>query len=415
MRKHKNSRSLNLWNIITILAISFLSIFLPLRIIAIDMQSAGLSLYCVATLILVIDFILHLGEYYFISKTDESKLFAIPFLLVDLIGAIPFLFIAAIPIVQLLQLLKLLRLGQFLNRTMEIALRQKRVLTILFFLFWLGLAIHWLSCIWLAIISIDPSFDHYTNYVRSLYWIITTLTSVGYGDILPVGNIQMWYAMFVQLLGIGAFGYLIAHVVGIVSKKDPVETQYSENVELLSATLKHRSLPRNLQSRIMNYYRYMRKEKIGYDESAFLDTLPSALRTEVAIDIRKEFIHEIPLFKNAGDSFISQVAMKLDLFIATPGDYFFKFGESGTEMYLIISGTVEVIAEDGETVLATLVGGDYFGEIALFDSTRRNASVRALEFCNLYKLEKEIFDEVVADNPQIALEIEKKARFRGKR
>ena len=92
--------------------------------------------------------------------------------------------------------------------------------------------------------------------------------------------------MCVQLTGIGAFGYLIAHVVGIVSKKDPVENQYAENVDLLSATLKHRSLPRNLQSKILIYYGYLRKEKIGYDESAFLNILANALRKEVAIDIR---------------------------------------------------------------------------------------------------------------------------------
>lgn len=364
---------------------------------------------------MVFDLLLQLRDYFLKPRTEEFKLVALPLLVVDMIVAIPFLFISTIPIVQLFQLFKLLGLGHFLNKTMEIALRQKRVLTILFFLFWLVLALHWLSCIWLEIIDVDPSFDHYTNYVRSLYWIITTLTSVGYGDILPVTNTQMWYAMFIQLLGIGALGYLIAHVVSRVSKKDPVETQYAENIELLSATLKNRHLKNKLESRILNYYRYMRKEKIGYDESAFLNTLPNSLRTEVTIDIRKEFIHEIPLFKNAGEAFLSQVAIKLELMIATPGDYLFKIGDKGSEMYLIISGAVEVLGKDGSKVLATLTDGDYFGEIVLFDSTTRNASVRALNFCNLYKLKKETFVEVVAGHPQISEGIEKKARSRGRK
>jgi len=413
MLNHEKNRNHTLWNIITTLAIGFLVVYLPLRVVGIAVQSFLIPIYWIATIIMFLDLILHVWVYFSNSGSGRSKVFSLPLMIVDVLAAIPFLLIATIPLFQLLQVFKVYRLQRFLKIVMDGVLMRKRSFTIAFFLFWLILAIHWLSCIWLGIIGVDSSLNHYSNYVRSLYWIITTLTSVGYGDITPDNNIQMWYAMFVQLIGIGAFGYLIAHVVSIVSKKDPLEIQYTENVELLSATLKHRSLPQDLQKRILNYYGYIRREKVGYDESAFLESLPVSLRTEVAINIRKEFIHEIPLFKNAGELFLYQIAMKLELIIITPGDYLFRRGDTGTEMYLIISGDVEILDTDEVTVLATLSDGDYFGEIALFEGTTRNASVRALDFCNLYKLEKETFDEVVSENPQIGIEIESKARARG--
>ncbi len=47
----------------------------------------------------------------------------------------------------------------------------------------------------------------------------------------------------------------------------------------------------------------MRDEKIGYDESAFRETLPLSLRTEAEIALRQRFIHKIPLFRDISGRF----------------------------------------------------------------------------------------------------------------
>lgn len=62
-----------------------------------------------------------------------------------------------------------------------------------------------------------------------------------------------------------------------------------------------------------------------------------------------------------------------------PGEYIFREGDTGSEVYIIQSGTVEVIKdlEDAEVILATLKKGDFFGEMALFGDNKRSASIRA--------------------------------------
>lgn len=416
MLTYQEDKSHIIWNVVVVIATSYLAIHLPLRVLDFDTDVVFDGLYWCATGVLVIDFIFRFRGSNILSsnKDSNSELTKanLLWLVIDLVAAIPLLVISSVPIIQLLQLIKLARIAQYFNHTMDVEVRHKRSLTLSFFLFWLIIAIHWLSCGWLSIIGIDPAIDHYSNYVRALYWNITTLTTVGYGDITPSNNIQMWYSMLVQLLGIGAFGYIIGQVVSVLSKKDPVENQYIDSVELLYTTLKHRHISRDLQGRVMNYYKYVRDEKIGYDESAFLDSLPTSLRTEAAIDLRKRFIHRIPLFKNTGEKFLSEIATKLEVLVATPGDFFFKKGDNGEEMFLIISGEVEVL-DDDHNVLAVLSDGNHFGEVALVSSDIRTASVRASQFCNLYKLTKETFNEVVAGHPDIAKEINKIAKARG--
>ena len=60
--------------------------------------------------------------------------------------------------------------------------------TFFFYIFWILTIIHWLGCGWTAIIGTDPASDLTTNYINAIYWTITTVTTVGYGDILPVDN-----------------------------------------------------------------------------------------------------------------------------------------------------------------------------------------------------------------------------------
>ena len=126
---------------------------------------------------------------------------------------------------------------------------------------------------------------------------------------------------------------------------------------------------------------------MGYDESAFLQSLPKSLRNITAIELKMDFIEDIPLFKNAGKKFLSEIALKLQLIVCTPGSFIFKFGDHGKDMYFLVNGEVEVLNEK-EEVIATLDDGDFFGEIALFEHKPRTASVKAITYCNLYRLKR---------------------------
>ena len=114
----------------------------------------------------------------------------------------------------------------------------------------------------------------------------------------------------------------------------------------MSTTLKHRYISRGLQACIMNYYKYMRDEKIGYDESAFLETLPLSLRTESEITLRQRFIHKIPLFRDVSDRFVTRSPLNWSCWYLHPEITFSRKGDRGDEMFLIISGEVEVLDEE---------------------------------------------------------------------
>jgi voltage-gated potassium channel len=63
------------------------------------------------------------------------------------------------------------------------------------------------------------------------------------------------------------------------------------------------------------------------------------------------------------------------------------------------------MAPDESQVVATLSDGNFFGEMALLTSKPRSNTIRALDYCNLYTLDRDSFDRVLEDFPDIAAEV----------
>ena len=56
----------------------------------------------------------------------------------------------------------------------------------------------------------DKSFIH--TYVASLYYQMTTLTTVGYGDISATNDLEKFYGIFVLIVGTGAYSWILTNI-----------------------------------------------------------------------------------------------------------------------------------------------------------------------------------------------------------
>ncbi|MGA7613566.1 MAG: cyclic nucleotide-binding domain-containing protein [Thermoanaerobaculia bacterium] len=84
-----------------------------------------------------------------------------------------------------------------------------------------------------------------------------------------------------------------------------------------------------------------------------------------------------------------------------PGDFVFKSGDTGEEMFIIEEGQVEIVA--GTTVVTTLERGDFFGEMAILEDMPRSSSARAKAACKLLRIDRNLFDQMIRQNPEIAI------------
>lgn len=89
------------------------------------------------------------------------------------------------------------------------------------------------------------------------------------------------------------------------------------------------------------------------------------------------------------------------------GDTIFQEGEPGSKLFIIREGTVDISFGRGKELvrLATLVPGQYFGELSLFDGAPRSATARAVRPCSLLALDRDDFKEFTSRHPQATLSV----------
>ncbi len=110
-------------------------------------------------------------------------------------------------------------------------------------------------------------------------------------------------------------------------------------------------------------------------------------------------VSRVPLFANLGKkhlNYISEVGRRSSY---DPGEKIVKKGEEGNGLYLILEGEVEV--RSGDRVLASLGKGNFFGEIALFDSQPRSADIVAVSRTTCFGITARSFERILQKEPKI--------------
>jgi voltage-gated potassium channel len=245
------------------------------------------------------------------------------------------------------------------------------------------------------------------TYLNALYWCITTLTTVGYGDVTPATPNQTIYTMVVMLLGVGVYGYIIGNVANLLARMDMAKTQYTASLDRLASFFRYRRVPAPLQHHIFAYYRYLWENRMGYDESSVLDDLPPTLRRELSLVLKSDLVKKVSFLRDAPQELVQDLCVKMRAVVYTPGDVIVRAGDFGRHVYFVSRGSVEVVTPDGETVLRTLSDGDFFGELALLHRQPRTATVRAVGYCDLYILDKETFERTLALYPDFAESVQR--------
>jgi len=311
----------------------------------------------------------------------------------------------------LLRLAALHRVHRFAERIGGVGDIHPGVMRLVRFVFWLGLLAHWIACGWLALRAPTEFVKPVPHYLEALYWTITTLSTIGYGDVTPSSTPELLYTMLVMVLGVGVFSYVIGSVAGLIANLDRAKLHFQERVERAHAFMAYRGVPAELRHRILGYYGYLWESRLGWGDAELLDDLPSGLRVEVSLHLHRPILEKVPFLRGASDELLRDLAVALRPTVCAPGEYLFRRGQVGKTMYFVSHGEIDILGADGQ-LLKRMTTGDFFGEVALLGAQVRNATARAATYSDLYTLEQKDFDSVLTEYPEFEAEVRRRAAER---
>mmetsp|Transcript_47295 Transcript_47295/g.109444 ORF Transcript_47295/g.109444 Transcript_47295/m.109444 type:complete len:744 (+) Transcript_47295:65-2296(+) len=159
--------------------------------------------------------------------------------------------------------------------------------------------------------SPDSPCNHFEVYIASLHWAVMTITSIGYGDIVPVRVEEYIVGTICMLVGGVLWAYIIGCVTSIMSNVSPVEANFEERTDLLNRVMKEASLP---ETERHTYREYLREAK-AYDRKLLMrraaDNLSPLLRKHLLHFVNKDALESVSYFKDAPAQFLVDVSMHL--------------------------------------------------------------------------------------------------------
>jgi len=105
-------------------------------------------------------------------------------------------------------------------------------------------------------------------------------------------------------------------------------------------------------------------------------------------------------FFNRDTAFLQAISRELQIELFPPGSNVITEGETGEKMYFLHRGEVEILVGPNQTKVAKLEDGNVFGEMALFGSQKRAATVRAVEACDCRVIHHRLFGQILKKFPE---------------
>ena len=228
-------------------------------------------------------------------------------------------------------------------------------------------AIHPLACCWIYIgrkqtgswIQTPNDYEDFSNnyniYIAALYWVVTTLTTVGYGDIKGFTINEYMFQIGVMFIGIGVFALFMSAVSNVDSTTDIVEDKIEDLdwwLYKLDTTRGEEKIPGPLYYSIKRFVETSLEEDFNMiiEDFDFYFKLKPSLRYELVDELFGGFIQKFNgLFINPKEGmhqekgFTSDFTVNLYCRVYIPGQDIVKLHEQFDEMYLIREGGISVI------------------------------------------------------------------------
>ena len=209
------------------------------------------------------------------------------------------------------------------------------------------------------------------KYLTSLYWSVTVLSTVGYGDVTAHTSSEMIFSIIAELCGCMVFASLIGALSTQMMNKGITETKVQTQLAELREYCNQSNLPMHLRKRIRLIMESGYREH-AFDEKAMLAKLPQVVSMELKDLLFQSLLTEMPLFKNIPGANKERLqTLLMDDFVTQevqPGEVVFGEGDLAFEFYVILEG--EITLSNKRNTKRVLRKGSFFGERELFFSLR---------------------------------------------
>ena len=145
--------------------------------------------------------------------------------------------------------------------------------------------------------------SHIMLYLTSFYYLMTTMTTVGYGDIVGVSLNEIIFQIIVLSVGITIYSWVVSNIGNYVKNESYASMQFNKDETILEEIrISHPNLSFKLYKQIYQHLHARKIRQQQCDSNLLINSLPYSLKINVLFTMYKQTINNLKIFKKCQNS-----------------------------------------------------------------------------------------------------------------
>lgn len=258
--------------------------------------------------------------------------------------------------------------------------------------------------------------DIQSKYITSLYFTFTILTTVGFGNIAPVTDLEKIFAIVAMIIGSLANAAIFGNVATIMHRMYRGNKEYHDKSASIKDFIKFHKIPKKLARRLHESNQEDWWQTNGVDMNKVMRGFPEGMQADICLHLNKSLLTKCSVFINTSPGCLRMISLKFKLLHLPPGETLIHQNDLLNGIYFVARGTLEISRDC--IVAAILTKNDILGEDAkeIEDKTKNSSclgyrskySVRALSYCDLHKMSLPDLFSIFSMYPEFAADFFRK-------
>lgn len=232
------------------------------------------------------------------------------------------------------------------------------------------------------------------QYLMSLYWVATTMTQCGYGDLTPYTQYEVSALLIGMVFGATLYSYIVGNAASLLNDMQGRSALVNEELDLLSRFMVEAGISKSLRSKCLLFFSKHKMSPLTL-LGPVTDGLPHDLTAEIKLRIFAKAFYRPDLTMKGRQKFsplldgirrdtLAKLLFTMNLQETVPLETLWVAGDSPPGIAFVLAGALDIIDGEDNTVVATIFPGNHVGENLLIPGEEISPfTVRTKGWCDI--------------------------------
>ncbi|KAK8844938.1 hypothetical protein M9Y10_021111 [Tritrichomonas musculus] len=231
-------------------------------------------------------------------------------------------------------------------------------------------------------------------YVVCLYFCLTTIFTIGFGDIHPITTAERVLCIFLEITGVLFQGFILARMVTLI--QDPNRSAIINSAETLINYLKQKKIDKVYRMHVAHYNQNVWNTTHGAPPwNVLFHGIPTSIKSRITLEFFDDMFSSMPLFRGMRQNFFIKLVGAMEAFTFIPGEIVYQEGECCFDLFFFHSGIIQLV-KNGQPYVTQETNKNYIdGEKEFLFQQPREQSLVALTFVDGWRTSREHFCQIL--------------------